>query len=372
MDSRRLKLQRLVTRIRKKLNGPPPPVCPQIRAWAQSTGLAETARVHAGDLELERTPPAPDRGFLPDVFTTHRRYTIYDRALYRIPGAAIRGVDGWITLPDGSVSWQSGWSTRQLEESGDYWRRWRGPVVRKPGNWFSLILYWGLGYYHWFNDVLTLLYQNLECLPEDTRFIIPAGARAHHLETLDLLGITADRRETFDGSAKWVLENLWFAPPGAHPDNQTPGALQWLASRLTRSLPAPDGPPDDRLYVSRALAASRAVANEEEILPVLKDHGFRILHSETMPFLEQVGAFRRAAVVCAPHGAGLTNLIFAPTGARVLEIFEPSEVRRCYWAMCRELGHDYHFLLGATGAMRGMEPDIVVDPRALSAALASL
>jgi hypothetical protein len=372
MDSKRAKLQRLLTGIRKKFNGPPPPICPQIRAWAETTGLAEIIKIHAEDLHLERQLPAPDRGQLPEVFTAHRHYTIYDRALYRIPDACLRGVDGWITLPDGTVSWQTGWSHQQLTESQDYWRRHKGPIVRKSGNYFSLILYWALGYYHWFNDVLTLLYQNLELLPPDTRFIIPASAGPHYLKTLDLLGIHEGRRLAFDGTEVWKLENLWFAPPGAHPDNQTPGALQWLSRALTASLPAVEGDPDQRLYISRSLAASRAVANENEILPVLQAHGFRILHAERMPFIDQVEAFRRASFVIGPHGAGLMNLIFAPPGTRVLELFEPSEVRRCYWALCRELGHNYHFQLGSSGRRRGMEPDIVVDPSSLTRRLRGL
>jgi capsular polysaccharide biosynthesis protein len=99
---------------------------------------------------------------------------------------------------------------------------------------------------------------------------------------------------------------------------------------------------------------------------VLQAHGFRILHAERMPLIDQVEAFRRASFVIGPHGAGLMNLIFAPPGTRVLELFEPSEVRRCYWAHCRELGHNYHFQLGTPGPMRGSEPEIVVDSQALS------
>jgi hypothetical protein len=372
MDSRRAKLKRLFTRIRRKLNSPHPSICPQIRAWAESSGSCEIIKIHAECLHLERKPPLPDRLQLPEVFTAHRTYTIYDRALYRISGASIRGVDGWITLPDGTMSWQSGWSQGQLCESEDYWLRRRKHVVQKTGNYFSLILYWGLGYYHWFNDVLTLLYQNLELLPSDTRFIISAGASSHHLQTLDLLGINGNRRLVFDGSQEWKLESLWLSPPAAHPDNQTPGALQWLRESLLATFSPLATLPDHRLYISRRFARSRAVTNEQELLPILQAYGFLVLHAEQMPFIEQVEIFRRASVVIGPHGAGLTNLIFAPKGTRVLEFFEPTEVRRCYWALCRELGHDYRFHLGGTGAQRGMEPDIILDPSALELALRNL
>ena len=48
-----------------------------------------------------------------------------------------------------------------------------------------------------------------------------------------------------------------------------------------------------------------------------------------------------AACVVGPHGAALTNFLWAPPGAAILEVFQASAVRRCYWSMCKTLGHRY-------------------------------
>ena len=53
-----------------------------------------------------------------------------------------------------------------------------------------------------------------------------------------------------------------------------------------------------------------------------------------------VALFARAAAVVAPHGAGLTNALFAPPGAAVLEIMSRrSLVTLCYPDLSNSLGH---------------------------------
>ena len=62
------------------------------------------------------------------------------------------------------------------------------------------------------------------------------------------------------------------------------------------------------------------MANEYEFLPLLKKHKFRKVYLEQFSIREQVELFRTASHVIAAHGAGLTNVLFAPTDVRILEI----------------------------------------------------
>jgi len=76
----------------------------------------------------------------------------------------------------------------------------------------------------------------------------------------------------------------------------------------------------NRIYVSRKMAARRHLSNEDEFFPLLRKHNFRKVHLEKMTIMEQVELFRTASHVIAAHGAGLTNVLFAPVDARILEI----------------------------------------------------
>ena len=55
-------------------------------------------------------------------------------------------------------------------------------------------------------------------------------------------------------------------------------------------------------------------------MPMLLKHKFRKVYLEQMTITEQVKLFRTATHVIAAHGAGLTNVLFAPANARILEI----------------------------------------------------
>jgi capsular polysaccharide biosynthesis protein len=220
--------------------------------------------------------------------------------------------------------------------------------------------------------VLSTLFENIELLPSDTRFIIPSDIEPHHLTALDLLGIGPNRRMIFDGSEVWKLENLWFQPPAVHPDDQTPGAMSWLGRTLSAAVATEATEKPLRLFISRRHARTRTVANEEELLPILDRHGFTPISTENLSLPDQIRLFRSAEAVIAPHGAGLTNLIYSPPGTSVLELFSTDTIRRCYWTLSHELGHPYRFLIGDPIIGRGHEPDIRVDPTRLIAHLESM
>ena len=78
--------------------------------------------------------------------------------------------------------------------------------------------------------------------------------------------------------------------------------------------------PLNRIYISRELAVRRHLSNEYEFMPLLRKHNFRKVYLEKMTIIQQVELFRRASHIIAAHGAGLTNILFAPKDARILEI----------------------------------------------------
>jgi capsular polysaccharide biosynthesis protein len=58
-----------------------------------------------------------------------------------------------------------------------------------------------------------------------------------------------------------------------------------------------------RLYLSRARAAVRRIANENEISEVLRHRNFEIVEAENLSWREQANSFAGASVIVAPHGA---------------------------------------------------------------------
>ncbi|MGL5192514.1 MAG: glycosyltransferase family 61 protein, partial [Chroococcales cyanobacterium] len=98
----------------------------------------------------------------------------------------------------------------------------------------------------------------------------------------------------------------------------------------------------------------RRVRNEEQVIAVLKPLGFTPVTLESLSLAEQVALLAAAKFVIAPHGAGLTNLMFCAEGTTVIELFSPRYLSRCYWILCDRLKLKYYYLVGKPLAPNGM------------------
>lgn len=78
-------------------------------------------------------------------------------------------------------------------------------------------------------------------------------------------------------------------------------------------------------------------------------------------------------MICAPHGAGLTNMVFSPPGAVIVESLIWASPTRTSTTLVSALGHAY-WLVEAEGVGGGhpLERDLRVDPGALGDVLSQV
>ncbi len=108
--------------------------------------------------------------------------------------------------------------------------------------------------------------------------------------------------------------------------------------------PAPFGAA--RLYISRRKAAQRPLATEAAIEDALISRGFQVVTFETMSMQDQVRAMRDAEIIVAPHGAGLTNLVFAERARLLVELIPEGYHVRGFENLARRNGMDYCGVFG--------------------------
>lgn len=133
------------------------------------------------------------------------------------------------------------------------------------------------------------------------------------------------------------------------------------------------GPARHRIFVTRRSAKGRRLREEETVMAMLAKRGFETVEMETLTFEEQVRLMGKTEAIVAPHGAGLTNMIFCPAGTRILEIADAGYPNPNFYALASALGHDYRIVRAqGTGSGHALDRDLSVDPERVAAALGEI
>ena len=180
------------------------------------------------------------------------------------------------------------------------------------------------------------------------------------------------RFEAVPPNERWRMRRL-FHIDDYQPIKRTladPGLLEFIRSLIFEGFDIRREPAGHRrIYVSRGDTPRRRIANEQAILPILSRHGFEIVAPGTLGFRDQAALFSSAEIVAGAHGAGLTNILFAPHAAKVLEIFPVSKLKNTYFLLSLSLGQTYRAVIGDAGDRKEW---FNVDPSMLESALDAL
>lgn len=238
------------------------------------------------------------------------------------------------------------------------------------------------GYSHWLLTAVPRL-AGLEhwerATGERARLLLPSTPAPWVRGTLELLGY-GDRLRTFDGTP--TRFDTLVVPSVRSPEQRrsayvkaftfdpsyklvAPGACAWIAERAARNRPDGTSLPR-RLYVSREDADRRQVRNREELRSTLREAGFVSFVPTAHSIAEQAAHFAAADVVVAPHGAALSNLVYAEDTA-VVEVFGVG-VKPTYCMLASSLDLEYAAVVGGDE----VDGSFHVDPAAVLAALREL
>jgi len=217
---------------------------------------------------------------------------------------------------------------------------------------------WGLlahNYFHWMVECLPRLYSLADYTArtgEPLTLILPQSeAKGYHRASLDYCLPEGARVEYLPdddwfGFESFVLPSYvttWYvaAVPKPH--------LDYVRGRIFARVGLPaEHKPDKHVYISRRSAADRRILNEDALIPMLERHGFEIVQPEHLSFDDQVRLFHRAKTILAPHGAGLSNILFAPPNASVIEL-SLANTRPYFYYLADSLGQNFYYVLGQAG-----------------------
>jgi tetratricopeptide (TPR) repeat protein len=224
------------------------------------------------------------------------------------------------------------------------------PAEHVDGNVAFLSARWGgAAYFHWMFDVITRfdLLQRSGLIETIDKFVVNASDSSYQAETLDTLGIPEDkllesRCNLHITADKLIVPSISYDGSGA----VSKWKCEYLKKRFLNEKQPLNKDYSERIYITRQQASYRRIVNDEEVIKYLEKFGFRSVKLETMSITEQASCLAAAKVVVAPHGGGLTNLVFCSPGTKVIEIFSPLYVPHCYWMISNLCGLEHYYLIG--------------------------
>jgi capsular polysaccharide biosynthesis protein len=204
-------------------------------------------------------------------------------------------------------------------------------------------------YYHWLFQLLPrhelMRLAGIE-LSQIDYFYVNSQRSRFQRETLASLGIDPSR--IIDGRTVPYLRARELVIPSVPLGGGCfrPWIVDFLRNTFLPKNGRGIGPSGRRLYISRGLANYRRVLNEDDVVNFLKKRGFEVAAMETMSVPEQAAVMASCDVVLAPHGGGMSNLVFCSPRTKIVEIYSPELVATYFWKLSNQLNLDYYYMLG--------------------------
>jgi capsular polysaccharide biosynthesis protein len=241
-------------------------------------------------------------------------------------------------------------------------------------------------YYHWMLDTLPRLAAIGD--HDDRPLLVNRDLSGYHHRTLELMGVhpgrlmAPSRAPVLTRFARLRISGLVSRP--RRPDGQmgwmipavSAPAARWVRDRLMAGMGRADHHGPRRILISREGSLFRRCENEAAIAAIAARHGFVPVRLEDLTFDAQADLFSGAEVVLGVHGAGFTNMLFAPPGALLIELHPAGHLPVFYRHLTSLMGQRHNSIPGTiTQALRpSLEYNwnFRVDPADVDLCLAAL
>ncbi len=201
-------------------------------------------------------------------------------------------------------------------------------------------------YYHWIIDSVCRLYLTKKHLEFEYTLLISENSPSYILESLKKFNIK--NIEFIPPNCYFQIKDLYVMNYAAWSGQQHPIILMQLKNYLVSDSELDKINISKKIYVSRANQKSRRVDNEKQVVAIVKKYGFEVVFFENMSFENQVSLMRDVRCLVTSHGANLTNILFMPKDAKVLELIRDNKPNFCYWSLASSIGLKYYYQLCST------------------------
>ncbi len=205
-------------------------------------------------------------------------------------------------------------------------------------------------YYHWLIDLIPRLGMMIRSglnLEKIDWFVVNNLDKSYQKETLQKLGIPLEKIVESDRHPHIQGQRLIVPSWPGDLDWPLSGTINFLRETYLKNNIFNKKKYPERIYISREKSRHRHLLNEPEVLElIVGKYGFKPVFLEELSFDEQIGLFNNAKYIMAPHGSGLTNILFSTPGTTIIEFFAPRYIRSDYLIISQQLQLKHYYLLG--------------------------
>ena len=224
-------------------------------------------------------------------------------------------------------------------------RQWVGERIKVTGNDIAVCHnQWSTeNYYHWLIDSLPRLLV-LRSIHPGMKLLLPRVSALHPVpEFISSSACILGFSDQLPLTPRQVLNAQSVILPDltAASLTQRPELVRQVRQELLAALCPEPVRPFRRVYAARAAGYPRLLLNEPEVEDWLREQGFEKVYFETMTLLEQARLMHETEVLLAVHGAGMTNILFLPGNAKVIEIHNREYGDPCYLRLASCLNLTY-------------------------------
>jgi hypothetical protein len=319
------------------------------RRWLTSQEYARrfSGRWHQvyGRTTVERKPPIRYGRHVAD-FNWMLEWAFPDFGVLELEKGYLAGSHGWVVSREGYFLPEHSWYGVNVTEM-KIPRRSYG-VIKLKGVCLSLASDWASSNYgHFVLDGLSRLDLFTRAgftLSDVDFFYCGVPDDEHSRRMLERLGIPPEKWVVATNAVA-VQADVVLAPsfPGIRRNHPS-----WAVDFLRRAFIRTPITPELRLYIPRT--TRRRIINEEILVQTLNEHGFEVF--DPPQHEEPLNYFARAAIVVGGTGAGLTNLAFCQSGAKVLELIPSDMVFPNWYTLSESAGLRYGYLIGESTSVR--------------------
>lgn len=218
-------------------------------------------------------------------------------------------------------------------------------------------------YAHWFCDILPriILLKKAGVLDKVDKILINYNKLDFQQESLALLSIPEEKLiNCIDDLNFHLVADTVYVP--SYP-NEHGTVNPWVCNEVKALYKTIASDAQDfnhkRLYISRRKAVGRRLINEDVLIEYLEqEYGFVKVFTEDFTMAEKVNMFQQAECIVAPHGGGMTNILFCEAGCKVVDIFPPGDFDTFFWSISNSNKLEFYYFFGK-GELPTPEKDFV-------------